>query len=87
MENSREIETKVFSELLRERRQKAKIKQDELAAKLRKPQSWVSRHERGELRLDFLELRDYLAHLGVSMPAFAAAFERRLTDAHDGQLD
>lgn len=68
---------KILAELLRERRLKAGVKQSELAEQLGKPQSWVSRHERGELRLDFLELRSYLQLLGVSMPAFVAAFEKR----------
>ncbi|MEK7232285.1 MAG: helix-turn-helix transcriptional regulator [Elusimicrobiota bacterium] len=42
---------------LREARVAAKLTQVEVASKLRKPQSFVSKMESGERRLDIIELR------------------------------
>ncbi len=43
-----------------------------------KPQSWVCRHERGDLRMDYMELRAYLKALDVSVVSFVSALERKL---------
>ena len=43
--------------LLRELRNKAGLRQSDVAAKLRRPQSFVSKYEAGERQLDILELR------------------------------
>jgi transcriptional regulator with XRE-family HTH domain len=44
-----------FRELLIEARQAAGLTQAELAARLQRPQSYVSKFERGERRLDVVE--------------------------------
>ena len=44
-------------ERLKKTRQEAGLKQVEVAKKLRKPQSFVSKVERGERRLDVAELK------------------------------
>jgi len=49
--------------LLVEARRTSRLSQAELAAKLRRPQSFVSKYERGERRLDvieFLEIAELL---------------------------
>jgi transcriptional regulator with XRE-family HTH domain len=49
--------------LLVEARRSSRLSQAELAAKLRRPQSFVSKYERGERRLDvieFLEIAEVL---------------------------
>ena len=51
--------------------------QDYLAQKLNQPQSFVSKYESGERRLDILELREVCAALGVSLSDFL----RRLEDS------
>lgn len=54
-------------ELLREYRDKAGIRQVDLAERLGRPQSFVSKYEAGQRRLDLVELRDICAALGVDL--------------------
>ena len=44
-----------FTELLKAERRKAGLTQAMLAKKLRRPQSYVSKYERGDRRLDVIE--------------------------------
>lgn len=44
-----------FTDLLREERSKAGLTQAMLAKKLQRPQSYVSKYERGDRRLDVIE--------------------------------
>ena len=44
-----------FTDLLKEERRKAGLTQAMLAKKLRQPQSYVSKYERGDRRLDVIE--------------------------------
>jgi len=64
--------------LLKQLRTEADIRQEQLAAKLKRPQSFVSKYESGERRLDIIELRDVCAALGMSLQEFVSEFERRL---------
>lgn len=50
---------KIFLRRLRAAREDAKIDQRELAMRLRKTQSFVSKCERGERRIDVIELRRF----------------------------
>ncbi len=52
-------------ELLVEGRRKAGLTQIELAQKLSKPQSFVSKYELGERRLDVVEFLDVTEAIGV----------------------
>lgn len=69
----------VFLDLLRETREKAGVTQVELAEKLERTQSFVSKVERGETRLDILQLHAICATLGTTLTAFAAELDRRLS--------
>jgi transcriptional regulator with XRE-family HTH domain len=64
--------------LLREVRNHAGIRQAELAEKLRQPQSFVSKYESGERRLDILELRDVCQALGIPLQEFIQRLEEEL---------
>jgi transcriptional regulator with XRE-family HTH domain len=53
-----------FTDLLREERRKASLTQAKLAKKLRRPQSYVSKYERGDRRLDVIEFLEIARAVG-----------------------
>ena len=59
-------EYRVLGENLAAARKRAGVTQDELAARLRKPQSFVSACERGQRRIDVLELGRIAAALKLN---------------------
>jgi transcriptional regulator with XRE-family HTH domain len=61
--------------LLRDTRKRVGITQVQIAETLAWTQSVVSKCERGERRLDAIELRQWVLGLGVSFPGFLAEFE------------
>lgn len=64
--------------LLRQLRVDAELRQVDLAKRLRRPQSFVSKYETGERRLDLIELREVCAALGVPILEFVKQFEDSL---------
>lgn len=62
---------------LRELREDADLLQAELGKKLRRSQSYVSMVERGEIRLDALQLRDWCVACGTALSAFVAMLEAK----------
>jgi transcriptional regulator with XRE-family HTH domain len=64
--------------LLRQMRTEAGLTQTEIAQRLGQPQSFVSKYESGERRLDVLELRQVCAVVGVSLADFVRRLERAL---------
>lgn len=62
--------------LLRTRREKAGLSQLEVAERLDRPQSFVSKYESGQRRLDLIELRAVCAALGTDLVAFVRTFEK-----------
>lgn len=71
-------EYQALTELLVEIRKKAAITQVELAGMLDQSQSFVCKYERGDRRLDVIQLRTVCQTLGISLPAFVKKLERRL---------
>jgi transcriptional regulator with XRE-family HTH domain len=67
--------------LLREKRKEAGLSQSELAKRLSRSQSFVSKYESGELRLDLVELSLVCRALGTSLSSFVRQFERRTNEA------
>ena len=65
-----------FRLLLVEARQTAQLTQVELAKKLARPQSYVSKYERGERRLDVVEFLDVAQALNVDPLEFIANLEK-----------
>ena len=64
-------------ELLKELRKKEALTQVELSQALGKPQSYVSKYETGERKLDYVEVMDICEALGVSMKRFNSLYEKR----------
>lgn len=64
--------------LLREAREAAELTQVELAEKLGQSQSFVSKYERGERRLDIIQLRTVCLTMSVSLPEFVDRLEKVL---------
>ena len=58
--------------LLVEARRSTGLSQAELAAKLRRPQSFVSKYERGERRLDVIEFLEIVEALELDAGALLA---------------
>lgn len=71
-------EQDAFLRLLRQAREDAGLTQVGLAEALERTQSFVSKVERGETRLDIIQLRTVLSAMGVTLPAFARKLEREL---------
>lgn len=68
----------VFLKLLRDSRQDAGLSQVSLASKLSETQTFVSKCERGERRLDVIELRTWCHALGVTLPLFLEQLDKEL---------
>jgi transcriptional regulator with XRE-family HTH domain len=73
--NKRDVERNRLLDLLRQVRTEAGLKQIDLAKKLRQPQSFVSKYESGERRLDLLELQQLCIALQISLTEFVRRFE------------
>ncbi len=59
-----------FRELLVQARKDAELTQRELADRLKRPQSFVSKYESGERRLDLIEFLDVAAVLNLDVADF-----------------
>ncbi|WP_207691521.1 helix-turn-helix domain-containing protein [Desulfonema limicola] len=66
---------KALQKLLRQIRVDAGLRQNDLAELLDKPQSFVSKYESGERRLDLIELRYICRAIGTSLEEFVRKFE------------
>lgn len=72
---------KVLLALLKQVRTDAGLRQEDVAKRLRKPQSFVSKYESGERRVDLLETREICVAIGVSLIDFVRQLERSLAKA------
>ncbi len=68
----------LFLKVLRDARRRAGLTQIDLAQRIGETQSFVSKCERGERRIDMIELRAFCVAFGVSLKEFVAAMERKL---------
>jgi transcriptional regulator with XRE-family HTH domain len=64
--------------LLREARVESGLRQSDLAERLGQPQSFVSKYESGERRLDIMELRRVCQVLGLPLLEFVRRLEEDL---------
>ncbi len=74
-------EQQTLRDLLKNLRRQSNLTQEAVAARLQMPQSFVSKYESGERRLDVLELRQVCTVLGVSLPEFIQLLEKELKNA------
>lgn len=72
-------ESEKLAALLRSVRSEATLTQAEVAERLKLPQSFVSKYESGERRLDLVELRHICKALGVSLGDFVRRFEKEIS--------
>lgn len=68
-------EYKKFVSILIEARKTAGLTQQELAIKLKRPQSFVSKYERAERRLDVIEFLQIAKNLDLSALSIISSFE------------
>ena len=64
-----------FRALLKQLRESRKLSQADVAARLNSPQSYVSKYETGERRLDFVETQDVCMALGTTLADLVKKFE------------
>ena len=67
-----------FRKAIKEIRVNRNLKQVELAKKLKKPQSFVSKYETGERKLDFVELSEICKVCDVSIEEFVKLYNSKL---------
>lgn len=76
-------ENEILRTLLRACRESAGMLQSEASDRLGKPQSYISKIERGERRLDVLELRALCRLYGKDFPTFITELEASFVRADD----
>jgi transcriptional regulator with XRE-family HTH domain len=64
--------------LLREMRVEAGLTQVDLAERIERDQTFVSKYESGQRRLDALELREICQAIGITLEEFARRLEKAL---------
>lgn len=74
-------EQQKLQELLKQIRMDANLKQTDLAELLGQSQSFVSKYESGERRLDLLEIRQICKALKISLTEFVNKFESLLDES------
>lgn len=68
----------VMRRLLRKYRTEANLTQTEFARLVGETQSYISKVERGERRLDLVQLQFFCRALGLSLKDFVDSFEKRV---------
>ena len=71
----------VFLKVLRDARIRAGLSQSQVAKKIGETQTFVSKCERGERRIDVIELRTFCRAFGITMKQFVSALEKVISKA------
>lgn len=74
-------EYRLFLATLRTARESARVSQTEMASRLQVTQTFVSKCERGERRLDVIELNNWCIALGTTMSEFTEELEQAIANA------
>lgn len=69
----------LLQDALKQIRLNAQLTQSDLARRLGKPQSYVSKYESGERRLDVIELEEVCLALGESLSSFVLELEKSVS--------
>lgn len=77
---NRDSELEKLQQLLKRIRQEKEIRQVEMAERLGVPQSFISKYESGDRRLDILELRQICNIVGISLEEFIRKLEDSLNE-------
>ena len=72
---SKAVYRKKLCELLKQIRVESGLRQVELAKRLGKHQSYVSKYENGEKRLDLIEIKMFCLAIGISVRKLVERFE------------
>jgi len=75
MSGGTQTEKEALRNLLRLQRDKAGLRQVDLAKKLGKPQSYISKYESGEKSLDILEVKEICAVFEITLSDFSKKLE------------
>jgi transcriptional regulator with XRE-family HTH domain len=71
-------EHKILLEMLYQLRVSSGLRQSDLADLIKVPQSFISKIESGERRLDFIELREILKYFNTNLIEFVTEFENKI---------
>ena len=82
MRGNNEAQKRKLRKLLRDLREATGLRQADLATRLKRPQSFVSKYESGEKNLNFLEVREICGALGVSLVDFVHYYEEVAETVH-----
>jgi transcriptional regulator with XRE-family HTH domain len=77
--NSKEY--KILLEQLYQLRVSSGLTQQDLAAKLKVPQSFISKIESGDRRIDLIELREICTCLETDLKEFISELEKKLNES------
>jgi transcriptional regulator with XRE-family HTH domain len=72
----------LFLRHFHEARKSAGLSQEEAATRMGKPQSYISKCQTGERRVDVIELYNYCEALGISFAEFTQELEKALKQAN-----
>lgn len=72
------VQSAVLRDILINVRMTAQLTQSELAEKIGKPQSYVSKYESGERKLSFVEVREIALGCGQDFVEFVALYENEI---------
>jgi transcriptional regulator with XRE-family HTH domain len=70
----------LFRRMIVDERKQSCLSQEQLANRLSRPQSFVSKYERGERRLDVVEFLEVAAALGIDPSSFIERLARGRRD-------